>query len=87
MVMGQTSVKDLLKALCLEYQLGYPQPRNAQECVDLANSVLQSSMLEFAQDRIVQSSIGVSTQNGFKVNLQFIEEEESEEEEDSGVLP
>ena len=72
-------IKDFLKALCLEYQLGNPTPRTAQECVDLANSVLQSAMMEFVpNDRIVQSSIGVATQNGFKVNLSFEGEEEKE---------
>ena len=80
--MTQQSIKDLLKALCMEFQLGYPQPRSSQECVDLANSVMQSSMLEFANDRIVQSNIGIATQNGFKVTLQFTGEEEEEPEDE-----
>lgn len=79
--MAQNNIKEILKALCIEFQLGYPQPRNAQECVDLANSVMQSAMLEFANDRIMQSSIGVATQNGFKISLQFAESDGEEEEE------
>ena len=72
-------VKDFLKALCMEYQLGYPMPRTAQECVDLANSVLQSAMLEFVpNDRITQSSINVGTQNGFRVAISFEGEEEKD---------
>ena len=67
-----TQTKEILKALCLEYQLGIPIPRNAQECVDLANMVLQSAMLEFVpNDRIIQSNIGAMTQNGVKVSIGF----------------
>jgi hypothetical protein len=76
------NVKELIKALCIEFQSGYPQPRNAQECIDVANSVLQSAMLEFVNDRVVQSSIGVATQNGFRINLAFTDEGEAEDGED-----
>ena len=86
-MVGQTSVKDLLRTLCQEFQLGYPQPRNAQECVDLANSVLQGAMLEFGTDRVVQSNIGVATQNGFRVNLAFTEDTEEEEGEEEEEVP
>jgi len=79
----ESTTKEIIKALCMEYQLGFPQPRNAQECLDLANSLLQNAMLEFCEDRIVQSNLGIVTQEGFRISLAF----EGEEAEDATEEP
>lgn len=79
MMAEESNIKELVRALCTEFQLDFPQPRNGQECIDLSNQLLQACMLEFANDRILKSTIGIQTEGGFGINLSFIEDVKEDE--------
>jgi len=82
------NVKEIIKALCTELQLGYPEPRNVQECMELSNGVMHNATSLFANDIIVQSSIGVATGKGFRMTLNYQPEEtETEEDEEDTKEP
>lgn len=79
------NVKEIIKALCTELQLGYPEPRNVQECMELSNGVMHNATNLFANDVIVQSSIGCATGKGFRMALNYQPEEPETEEEEEGT--
>lgn len=76
------NVKEIIKALCTELQTGFSEPRNAQECVDLTNAIMQNAFIMFSKDSIVQSTIGVETEQGFRLSLTYHAPKDDIEEED-----
>jgi hypothetical protein len=81
------NVKEIIKALCTELQTGFPEPRNAQECVDLTNAFMQNAILLFSTDKVAQSTIGVETEQGFRLSLTYQAPKEEEEEEETEEFP
>jgi hypothetical protein len=79
------NVKEIIKALCTELQLGYTEPRSVQECIELSNGVMLNATNLFANDIIVRSSIGVATGKGFRMALNYNPEPDAEEEEGDGT--
>jgi hypothetical protein len=82
------NVKEIIKALCTELQTGFSEPRNAQECMDLTNAIMQNAFMMFSKDSVVQSTIGVETAQGFRLSLTYqAPKDEDENEEESEEYP